>query len=166
MALIRRRENQEQNTTPTRTWDPFQIMDALMRWEPFQENWANLRTGAGTQGSYLPAFDVRETKDAYVFSADLPGLSEDSVDLTLTGNRLTISGRREEERKEESDRVHVYERSYGSFSRSFALPDGVDSDNIDAHFEKGVLKVTVPKRPEVKPRRISIGNLLKSSNKA
>lgn len=161
MALIRRKENQEQ-MAPSRAWDPFQMMEQLMRWDPFQESaLGNLHRAAG---AYLPSFDVRETKDAYVFSADLPGLSEETVDLTLTGNRLTISGRREEEKRDEGDRVHVYERSYGSFSRSFALPDGVDTDHIDAQFEKGVLKVTVPKRPEVKPRRISIGNLLRSNN--
>jgi HSP20 family protein len=164
MALIRRKESQE-GLAPNRAWDPFQMMDELMRWDPFQGlSWAgSARPGSG---QFAPAFDVHESDDAFVFSADLPGISEDSLELSLTGNRLTISGHREQEKRQDGDRVHMYERSYGAFSRSFALPDGVDSDRIDAQLDAGVLKVTVPKRPEVKPRRISIGKLLRSSNKA
>ena len=98
-------------------------MHELMRWDPFRE----LATPSSLSGGYAfaPAFDVRETNDAYVFSADLPGLSEDAIELSVTGNQLTVSGQREEEKRDESDRMHMYERRYGTFSRSFALPDGV-----------------------------------------
>jgi HSP20 family protein len=163
MALIRRTENQEAPAL-NRNWDPFQMMQELMRWDPFRE----LATPGSLGGGYAfsPAFDVRETNDAYVFSADLPGLSEDAIELSVTGNRLTISGQREEEKRDERDRLHMYERRYGAFSRSFALPDGVDADQIEAQLEQGVLKVSVPKKPEVKPRRISLGKLLRSGNKA
>ena len=163
MALIRRTENREAPALH-RNWDPFQIMHELMRWDPFRE----LGTPSSLSGGYAfaPAFDVRETNDAYVFSADLPGLSEDAIELSVTGNQLTISGRREEEKREESERVHMYERQYGAFSRSFALPDGVDADKIEAQLDHGVLKVSVPKKPDVKPRRISLGKLLRSGNKA
>jgi HSP20 family protein len=132
-----------------------------MRWDPFQE--------LGTRrGAYdlAPAFEVRETKDGYVFSGDLPGIPEDSVELSIAGNQLTISGHRQEETREDGERVHMYERRYGTFSRTFALPDGVDGEHIEAKLEHGVLTVTVPKKPEVKPRRISLGGLLRSSNKA
>ena len=163
MSLIRRTENRDAPALH-RNWDPFQIMHELMRWDPFRE----VATPSSLSGGYAfaPAFDVRETNDAYVFSADLPGLSEDAIELSLTGNQLTLSGLREEEKRDESDRVHMYERRYGTFSRSFALPDGVDADKIEAQLEHGVLKISVPKKPDVKARRISLGKLLRSGNKA
>jgi HSP20 family protein len=84
-------------------------------------------------------------------------VKEEEVDVSLTGNRLTISGQREEEKREDSDRYHAYECSYGSFTRSFSLPEGTDPDNVKAEMKDGVLNVTVPKRPEVQPRRIPLG---------
>lgn len=160
MALTRRTENQD-GMTQNRSWDPFQMMNDLMRWDPFQ----NL--GASGGGSaYVPAFEVKETPEAYVFSADVPGLSDDDVELSVTGNQLTVSGTRSEAQRQEGDRVHLYERRYGAFSRTFALPDGVDPERIEAKLERGVLEMTVPKKPEVKPRRISLKNLLRPSNKA
>lgn len=81
---------------------------------------------------FAPKFDVRESADSYVFTADLPGIKEDDLDISVTGNRLTVSGRREEEKNQEDDRYYAIERSYGSFSRSFTLPEGYDLDNIDA----------------------------------
>jgi HSP20 family protein len=154
MALIRRTED-AQVLAPNRVRSPFQIIDELMRWDPLSD----------LTSSFSPAFDVRETKDGYVFSADLPGMSEDALDISLDGNTLTVAGSREEEHREESERVHMYERRYGSFSRSFALPEGVDSDKIEARLEHGVLKLTVPKKPEHKPRRISLSKLFRSENK-
>lgn len=164
MALIRRTEHQPAPTT-NRVWDPFQMMNELLRWDPFREfGLGHTRSPAGY--AFAPAFDVHETPDAYVFRADLPGMTEEAVDVSVTGNRLTISGQRTEEKTEEGDRVHMVERSYGAFSRSFALPDGVDADRIEAQLEHGVLRVSVPKKPEVKPRKISLGRLLKPGNKA
>jgi HSP20 family protein len=99
---------------------------------------------------------VKETKDSYVFKADLPGVKEENLDVSLTGNRLTISGQRQEEKKEEGDRHYVYERSFGSFSRSFTLPEGIDVDHVQAELKDGVLNVVVPKKPEVQPKRILV----------
>jgi HSP20 family protein len=84
-------------------------------------------------------------------------VKEENIDVSLTGNRLTISGTREEETRDQNDRYHAYERSYGSFARSFSLPEGIDADHIQADMKNGVLSVTLPKRPEIQPRRIGIG---------
>jgi HSP20 family protein len=156
MALIRRTESSPA-LAPNRVWDPFQMMDALLRWDPVADFSASAY-------AFAPAFEVRETRDAYVFSADLPGLSEEQLELTVNGSTLTIAGQRQEEQREDGERVHMYERRYGAFSRSFALPEGVDTDRIDANLSNGVLKVEVPKKPEHKPRRISLRNLFRSDN--
>jgi HSP20 family protein len=100
--------------------------------------------------------DVKETKDAYLFTADLPGVKESDLELSLTGNRLTISGTREEE----------HERSYGSFSRTFTLPDGVDPEHVGAELKDGVLRVNIPKKPEMKPKKIELKLGSGSSEKA
>jgi HSP20 family protein len=106
--------------------------------------------------SFTAAFDIKETKDAYLFKADVPGVQEKDLEVTITGNRLTISGKREEEKEEKSDRYYTYERNYGAFSRSFTLPDGADTDTLQASLEKGVLTVSVPKKPEVQPKKIAV----------
>lgn len=150
MANLIRRQSSGSMDAP-RSFDPFEVMRDLIRWDPFAE----IRTGHGVAG-FAPSFDVKETKDAYVFTADLPGVRESDLELSLTGSRLTISGRREEEKKEEDERWYAYERSYGSFSRAFTLPDGVDGDHVQADLKDGVLRVTVPKKPEMKPRKIEL----------
>ncbi len=126
-------------------------MRELMGWEPLRE----MIPGFGGAG-FAPAFDVKETKDAYVFKADLPGLKEDDVELSLTGNRLTVSGQREEERREENDRFYTFERSHGTFSRSFTLPPGIDPDHVRAELKNGVLGVVIPKKPEIQPKKIEL----------
>jgi HSP20 family protein len=134
-------------------WDPFRIMESMLRWDPLT---GSLSSG-GSAEVYVPKFDVRETKDSYVFTADLPGIKEDGLDISLTGNRLTVSGKREAEEQTQSDRYHLYERSYGSFSRTFTLPEGIDSEHVNADLKDGVLTLTVAKKPEVQPRRIQVG---------
>jgi HSP20 family protein len=160
--IIRRNEGQQQRDVAQRgrgydpgyRLDPFRMVGDLLRWDPFSEN---ERWGSGVQGGFLPAVDLRETESAYHFNVDLPGVKEENVDVSLTGNRLTISGTREEETRDQNDRYHAYERSYGSFARSFSLPEGIDADHIQADMKNGVLSVTLPKRPEIQPRRIGIG---------
>lgn len=151
--LIRREETG--SLGQSRGWDPLELMRDLVRWDPVAE--------LGVVGSrplpFVPSFEVKETKDAYLFKADLPGIREEDLDISLTGTRLTVSGRREEEKREEDDRFYAYERSYGSFSRSFTLPEGVDADHAQADLTHGVLTVSIPKRPEVKPRKIEVKKL-------
>lgn len=136
--------------------DPFERMKELMGFDPF-EQLGRLVGGGEPSVSFIPAFEVKETKDAYVFKADLPGVKEGDLDITLTGDRLTVSGKRETEQQEDTDRFYAYERSYGSFTRSFTLPEGVDVNHCSADLKEGVLHLRLPKQPEVQPKRIQVG---------
>lgn len=137
-------------------WDPFERMHELLGAEPF-EAVARMLRGTEEEPTFVPAFEVKETKDAFIFKADLPGVEEKDLDINVTGDRLTISGKRESEKKEESERYYAYERSYGTFSRSFTLPEGVNPEGVQATLKDGVLNMTLPKKAEVKSRKIQIG---------
>lgn len=121
--------------------------------ERFERGWPMLpgllqRAGVtGTRGG-APALDVRDEGDTIVIEADLPGCEEKDVDVTLADGILTIKGEKKSERKEEKDNYYMNERSYGSFQRSIALPDTIDEEKVAAEFDKGVLKIVAPKRPE------------------
>ena len=155
MANLIRRESREpaRGTAPEYRWDPFRVMDALLRWDPFRGDFGGAPQGA----EFMPRFDVTETKDAYVIKADLPGVKEDDLNLSVNGNMLTLSGTREAEHRDEGDRAYLVERSYGEFARSFALPEGVDADNVSAELKNGELIVRLPKKPEAQPKKIAIG---------
>jgi len=150
--LIRR----TQGETPT-VLDPFGVMREFMNWDPFAEMAPSL-TRSG-EAVFSPRFEVKETNSAYVFKTDLPGIEEKDLGITLTGKRLTVSGKRVAERQEEGETFYAYERSYGSFSRSFTLPEGADADHAEADLRNGVLTITVPKLPEHQPKRISLKGL-------
>jgi HSP20 family protein len=122
------------------------------------ESLRGLVPGAREDWTLSPDFDVKETQDAYVFKADLPGIQQEDVEISVTGQRLTISGKREEEKREEGERYFTYERSHGSFARTFTVPEGVDLDNVNAELKEGVLTLNIPKRPEGRSRRIPIGS--------
>ena len=156
---VRRGGGSGSNLQRGREWDPFQRMQELMNWDPF-ELMSPWLTGTGRQAAsaFLPAFEVKETKDAFIFKADLPGVDEKDIEVTLTGDRIVVSGKRESEKREESDRFYAYERGFGSFSRAFTLPEGVDGDNVQAELKSGVLTLRLAKRPEVQPRRIQVGS--------
>lgn len=138
-----------------REWDPFQRMQELMGWDPLEE-FGRLLGGREGGLQFLPAFEVKETKDAFVFKADLPGVEEKDVEVTLTGDRLTVSGRREAEARTENERYFAYERSFGTFQRAFTLPEGVNADDVRADLKNGVLTLVLPKKPEMQPRRIQV----------
>jgi HSP20 family protein len=162
MANLIRRETRDVTRAAPRELDPFRMMEALLRWDPFRSEggWVSDTV------EFAPRFDVKETKDAYLVKADLPGIADKDVDITVTGNVLTISGQREEERREEGERYYTTERSFGRFSRSLSLPDGADADNVKADLKDGVLTLQIPKRPEVQPKRISVGVASGSESKA
>jgi HSP20 family protein len=105
---------------------------------------------------WMPAVDIRETDEALVLSAELPGMTKEDVQITLENQVLTLSGERKFEKEAKGENYHRIERSYGAFNRSFTLPTHVKTDKVDASFENGVLSVTLPKMEESKPRRISI----------
>ena len=147
-------------TTPDVRWDPFKMMRGLIEWDPFREIAPYF---PATTGSFSPAFEVKETKDAYVFTADVPGVKESDLSVTLTNNRLSIGGKRDEEHREQTDTLYSYERSYGDFVRSFTLPEGVDENNVHADLKEGVLRVTVRKRAEMMPKKIAIQTATRKS---
>jgi HSP20 family protein len=156
--IIRRNDDRGMSTQQgMQGWDPFRLMREMMGWDPFR---ALDYGGSAGLSSFMPQFEVKETGDGYVIKADLPGVEEKDVDISLTGNRLTISGRREAEKEDEASTYYMYERSFGTFARSFTLPEGIDGDNVEADLKNGVLTVQLSKRPEVKPRKISVKGLV------
>ena len=142
---------------------------ALVRWDPGRELntlqsemnrlFSTFFEGNGETGArrWAPAMDVVEAEDHLVLEADLPGLSEDDVNIEVRDNVLTISGERRTEREDSRRGYHRVERAFGSFARSLTLPDGIDPDRIEASFDRGVLSVKIPKPKERKPHRIEIG---------
>jgi HSP20 family protein len=108
------------------------------------------------RGAWSPSVDIFENKNEIVLEAELPGMTADDVNISIENNVLTLHGERRFEKKDESDNFHRVERSYGSFTRSFTLPPTVSSENANAEFQNGVLRLTLAKREEAKPRRIEI----------
>lgn len=106
-----------------------------------------------------PKVDVRENDKEFVFEAELPGIDEKNVQVAVRDGMLSLKGEKKSERDEKKDTYHLVERSYGSFERSFRLPDSADQEKIAADFNKGVLRVVVPKRPEAvkAEKKIQIG---------
>jgi HSP20 family protein len=146
---------------------------AVVRWEPFRELaafqsemgrfmnqlWGAPGAGGGNGAStWLPSLDVWETEDEIVVALDLPGIPEERVAIEVDDGVLTVSGEREREVKQETDRFYRFERRFGAFSRSVALPPGVDESKIQAGFAHGVLEIRIPKPEERKPKRIQIGS--------
>ncbi len=101
-----------------------------------------------------PAVDIVEKDNAYEVTAELPGMDEKDIEVKLANGGLTITGEKQEEKEEKRKDYHLHERTFGSFERYFTVPEGVDHDKIEASFKKGVLKVTLPKKPEaIKPEK-------------
>lgn len=156
--LMRRNEKSPQEDPET--WDP--LRGSLSRTDPFRmvrEMFQDPLGGMGLLASeavFRPSLDVTETNDAFTIRLDLPGVAEEDIDVQVTGNRLTVSGRREPEETREGDRYVAIERAHGTFSRSFVLPDSADVEHVEASLQNGVLQIKVPKRVEMKGRKVSI----------
>jgi HSP20 family protein len=151
MNLIRTREP-HRLTVPADALEPFRLMRNLLRWDPYRD------AAFTTEGSaaFMPSFDVKETAEAYILTADMPGIRKEDLDIQLAGNRLSISGRREAEAVREGERFYSQERSYGTFNRTFSLPEEVQAGSVTAELRDGVLHLTVPKSPEVRPQKIAV----------
>ncbi|MBI1384316.1 MAG: Hsp20 family protein [Rhizobiales bacterium] len=108
----------------------------------------------------MPSVDIRDDEKEIVVEAELPGIAEKDIDVTLRDGVLTIRGEKKGVREEKKDDYHLSERSYGSFQRSFRLPDSIDEEKIAAKLESGVLRIALPKRPEAvkAEKRISIAS--------
>jgi len=125
--------------------------------EQFGRVFGSLRDEGGwSEGAWAPAMDVTETPDAYIIEADLPGMKKDDIELVVLENLVTLKGERKFEHEKSSDGYSRFERRYGSFQRSFEVPGGFDGDKVTAAFEDGVLRVTLPKREEAKPKQIQV----------
>ena len=105
---------------------------------------------------WSPTVDVSEKKDTFLIKAELPGIDEKDVSVSISGDILTIKGEKTKEEEEKDEHHYRVERYYGSFERSFRMPTGVKADKIEATFDKGVLKVTVPKAEEAKKKEITV----------
>jgi HSP20 family protein len=105
---------------------------------------------------WVPAVDILEDRDRFVLRADVPGVNPDHIEISMEKGILTLAGQREEESTESFDGVKRIERAHGRFRRRFTLPEAADADNITARTANGILEVTIPKQPEVQPRRIAV----------
>ena len=140
-------------------YDPFRDLRSLQEEvnRLFSTNLSRSFADEGmARGAWAPNVDIYENKDQIVIEAELPGMNRDDFEITVENNVLTLRGERRFEKKEESDNYHRVERAYGSFSRSFTLPQTVSGEGAPAEYKNGVLRVTLAKREEVKPRRIEI----------
>ena len=109
-----------------------------------------------SEWGWRPPVDIFEDPEYYLLIAELPGVDPVKVDLRVEDNRLTISGTRQMEFAERKESYHRLEREYGAFARTFSLPASISADKIDAEYKQGLLRVRIPKRPEVQPKQISV----------
>ena len=127
--------------------------DDVFSWPLLPAVWRRIPT---MEMGWAPAIDVFEKEDKFVVKAELPGMKEEDIDISVVGNTLTIKGERKAESEVKEDNYYYCERSYGSFSRSIDVPSNVDTQKIEANYEDGVLDISLPKTPEVKPNKISV----------
>ena len=146
-------------------------MTALMRWDPFREleemsdrlNRMFARPAARTNGKetmivadWVPTVDISETDGEYEIKAEIPDVKKEDVKVTLEDGVLTIQGERKREKEEKGKKYHRVERSYGSFVRSFGLPDLIDEEKVKAEFKDGILNLHLPKSEKAKPKAIEV----------
>jgi HSP20 family protein len=145
-------------------WDPFReltgLQDRMNRL--FQDAWSpsGLTTTRGEEslmaGSFVPPVDVYEDEHSIVLKMEVPGIEQKDIDIRLENNILTVRGERKLEKEEKEENFQRIERRYGSFSRAFTLPNTVDTENVNADYENGVLRVRLSKRAEAKPKQIKV----------
>ena len=141
-------------------YDPFRELRSL------QDDMTRLFTGVMpahanreeiTHGAWAPSVDIYEDKERLVLEAELPGMNREDFEISVENNVITLKGERRFEKKTDGDNYHRVERSYGSFTRSFTLPQTVTAEGAAADFENGILRVSLPKRAETKARKIEVG---------
>src|SRR5579872_845209 len=146
-------------TTLTR-WDPFReltnIHERMNRL--FEDTLGSHREEALSTTAFLPLTDVYEDENHITLKLEVPGIDEKDLDIRVENNNLIIKGERKLEKEEKEENFRRLERQYGTFVRSFSLPSTVDSDNINASYDKGVLSISMPKRAEAKPKQIQVSS--------
>lgn len=140
-------------------WDPFRDMVTLR--EKMNRLFEDVFTGQSegkelAASSWAPAVDIFETENDLVMTAEVPGIDEKDIEIKIEDNTLILKGARKFEKETKEENYHRIERSYGSFYRAFTLPNSIDPERIQAEHENGVLKITMPKRTELKPRKVKI----------
>ena len=148
MSLVRNTPGNSTGSSVARYRDPFSMARELLSWDPL--------FGGRPASAFSPAFEVKETADAFILKADLPGVVEADLDINVHNSVLTVSGSRQAEERREGESYALYERQFGSFSRSFSLPDMADGERIEAKLENGVLTLSIAKKAEAKPRKIAL----------
>jgi len=138
-------------------WKPLRELSNLRR--EMDDLWGNL-TGEKEflpmKGEWMPAVDVSETKDSLIVKAEIPGMESKDIDVSLCGDLLTIKGEKKQKTEEKKENYHRIETHYGAFSRTIRVPVSVNSEKIKASYDNGVLKITLPKKEEVKAKQIEI----------
>jgi HSP20 family protein len=137
------------NGNSVRYRDPFAMARDLLTWDPFY--------AAREAPAFTPAFEVKDTPDAFVLKADLPGVAEADLEISVHNHTLTVSGVRRSEERKDGETYSLYERQFGAFTRSFKLPELADGEKIGAKLDAGVLTLTIGKKAEAKPRKIAVG---------
>ena len=140
-------------------WDPFRDLITLR--EKMNRLFEDAVTSRGEEkdlilSAWSPAVDIYENENELVLTAEVPGLEEKDVEIKIEDNTLSVRGERKFEKETKEENYHRIERSYGTFYRSFTLPNTINQDKIEAEHENGVLKITMPKRTELKPRKVKI----------
>jgi HSP20 family protein len=146
-------------------------MTVITRWDPFRE-FSTLqdrmnrlfRESYGPEGgeealattSFAPAVDVYEDEHNVTLKIEVPGIDEKDIDVRIENNVLTVHGERKFEKDEKEENFRRVERQYGSFTRTFTLPTTVDAEKVSAHYDKGILKIALPKKAEAKPKQIKV----------
>jgi HSP20 family protein len=137
-------------------WDPFREVVALQN--RFHSLLGGLNEGESplTTASFVPAVDVYEDAAKVVLKLEVPGIEEKDLDVRVENHTLTVKGERKFEKEEKEENFHRIERRYGSFYRAFTLPNTVDTENVDAKYNAGVLKLELKKKPEAQPKQIKV----------
>src|SRR5262249_25268004 len=139
-------------------WDPFRefstLQDRMNRL--FRDSFGEGREEALTTGNFAPPVDVYEDEHSVTLKIEVPGIEEKDIDVRVENNTLTVQGERNFEKEEKEENFRRVERQYGSFTRSFTLPNTVDIDSIQANYDKGILKIQLAKKAEAKPRQLKV----------
>ncbi len=143
---------------PLTDWDPFRDLDDFSNrlGSFFGQPPARRREEGGTPAAWSPSVDIVEDDKEFLVKAELPEVKKEDVHVSVQNNVLTIQGDRKFEKEEKGKRYHRRERSYGSFTRSFSLPEGTDAAKVKAEFKDGLLQVHLPKSEQAKPRQIEV----------
>ena len=148
-------------------WDPFRDVVALQNRVNSLFREMNEGDNPLTAASFVPAVDIYEDAKKVVLKIEVPGMEEKDLDIRVENNTLTVKGERKFEKDEKEENFHRIERRYGSFYRAFTLPSTVDTENVQANYSAGILKLELNKKPEAQPKQIKVnfGGQAKLENK-